>query len=106
MKPVALLLTFIALQGCSSREVAGTDHSREVHPSARKIPYPKADRSLDAAADRFIPSAGGMKSPKKPADKCYVLSPYAPERGYIDVRRIPSGSRILCPFTGRVFRIP
>ena len=106
MKISVLPLLFMALQGCSAPKTPVANGPGARPAPARKIPYPKPDRSFDAAADRFFAPAGGTSRPNKPADQWYVLSPYAPDRGYIDVRAFPSGSRILCPFTGRPFRIP
>jgi hypothetical protein len=35
----------------------------------------------------------------------FIESPYAPGKGYIDVRGIPAGTVIRCPYTGRTFRV-
>jgi hypothetical protein len=39
-------------------------------------------------------------------EKGFVYSPYAPEKGKVDVKGIPSGTKVECPFTGKVFRVP
>lgn len=41
-----------------------------------------------------------------PDKKGMVQSPYAPEKGFIDVDGIPRGSRVKCPYTDKHFRVP
>lgn len=36
----------------------------------------------------------------------FVTSPYAPTRGYVDVRGFPSGTEVKDPYTGKLFRTP
>ncbi len=36
----------------------------------------------------------------------YVISPFAPGSGYVDVRGVPSGSSVRDPFSGKIFRVP
>lgn len=38
--------------------------------------------------------------------KGYVYSPFAPEKGMVDVNDIPSGTKVECPYTGKIFRVP
>jgi hypothetical protein len=40
------------------------------------------------------------------AKKGFVYSPYAPEKGMVDVSEIPSGTKVECPYTGKHFRVP
>ena len=36
----------------------------------------------------------------------FVRSPYALEKGEVDVAGIPQGVKVLCPYTKEAFRIP
>ncbi len=38
--------------------------------------------------------------------KGFVYSPYAPDKGMVDVTDIPSGTKVACPYTDKVFRVP
>ena len=35
-----------------------------------------------------------------------VLSPYAPDKGLIDVRGFPAGSQVRDPYTGKIMKVP
>lgn len=45
----------------------------------------------------------GVPVPDKPG---FLFSPYAPDKGMIDVRGIPSGTKVACPYTQKIFRVP
>lgn len=52
-------------------------------------------------AAKGLPS--GVPVPEKPG---FITSPYAPDSGFVDVRGIPSGSEVKCPYTGKLFLVP
>jgi hypothetical protein len=41
-----------------------------------------------------------------PGKKGYVYSPYDSQAGFVDVRDIAPGTKVKCPYTGKVFRVP
>jgi hypothetical protein len=38
--------------------------------------------------------------------KGFVYSPYAPDKGQVDVQDIPAGTKVKCPYTEKTFRVP
>ncbi|MGK0184347.1 MAG: hypothetical protein ACI9R3_000113 [Verrucomicrobiales bacterium] len=47
--------------------------------------------------------AYGRPVPGKPG---MVYSPYSPDAGYVDVRGIAPGTKVKCPYTKKLFRVP
>jgi hypothetical protein len=45
----------------------------------------------------------GVPVPNKPG---FVVSPYSPNTGYVDIRGFPSGTEVKDPYTGKVFLTP
>jgi hypothetical protein len=41
-----------------------------------------------------------------PGKKGFVYSPYDGTAGFVDVRDISPGTKVKCPYTGKVFRVP
>ncbi len=41
-----------------------------------------------------------------PGKKGYVYSPYDTKKQQVDVSGIPTGTKVKCPYTGKVFRVP
>ncbi len=74
--------------------------------TATPAPLPPAVRVASAVTDtkglkRDIPY--GVPVPNKVG---FVMSPYAPSQGYVDVRAFPSGTEVKDPYTGKVFLTP
>ena len=52
------------------------------------------------------PPEGLLVALPVPGKPGFVRSPYAPDKGFVDVRGFPSGTEVKCPYTGKTFRIP
>src|ERR1700745_717135 len=45
----------------------------------------------------------GVPVPNKPG---FVISPYSPNAGYVDIRGFPTGAEVKDPYTGKIFITP
>jgi hypothetical protein len=41
-----------------------------------------------------------------PGKKGFVISPFAPDSGYVDVREFSPGTEVKDPYTGKIFLTP
>ncbi|MEM1158554.1 MAG: hypothetical protein AAGH72_09885 [Verrucomicrobiota bacterium] len=64
-------------------------------------PKPWASTEQQQAPTVRYPS--GTKVSGKPG---LVKSPYAPYAGDVDVKGIPAGTQVKCPYTGKIFIVP
>lgn len=80
-------------------------------------PEPSPSPSLGAPDEHNVRTASAAPEAKwakadipyaipVPGKQGFVISPFAPESGYIDVRQFPPGTDVKDPFTGKVFRTP
>ncbi|MDQ6809619.1 MAG: hypothetical protein M3Z64_09390 [Verrucomicrobiota bacterium] len=78
-------------------------------PAAAQAATPAPAPAVQAAkkADPTTSQPGdvpfGVPVANKPG---FVISPFSPKGGYVDVRGMPSGIEVKDPYTGKVFRTP
>ena len=73
-------------------------------PSPREVVETTPPPSVPAAPQptvQDLPYATPV--PGKPG---YVISPYAPDSGYVDIRGMSPGQQARCPYTQKVFLVP
>jgi hypothetical protein len=74
-------------------------------PEATETPEPVTTRtasSVPAQRSRTdLPY--GVPVPNKPG---FVISPFSPNAGYVDIRGFPTGAEVKDPYTGKVFITP
>ena len=64
-------------------------------------PEPKPEETKPAVTREDLPFGQPVVGKKG-----YVYSPYAPDKGQVDVVDIPSGTKVKCPYTNKTFRVP
>ncbi len=100
-----------------SGNTAATDTGNKPTEGAGTTTPPPATENPSSTADTGSTGATNPPAATKPnsnlpygspviGKKGYVYSPYAPEKGMVDVTDIPSGTKVECPYTGKVFRVP
>jgi hypothetical protein len=76
-------------------------------PAAPPVPTPappmvrSASAAPQSSGSRDLPF--GVPVANRPG---FVTSPYAPGRGFVDVREFASGVEVKDPYTGKIFRTP
>ena len=93
-----VLYVFVTVQLIGAEK--GSDPVRPAFQTSPSAP-PVASPSPPASPEGNLPY--GSPVPNKPG---FITSPYAPERGYVDVRGFPPGTEVRCPYTSRAFRVP
>ena len=78
-----------------------------------ELKEPEATEKPEAVTTRTASSAPaqrtrtdfpyGLPVPNKPG---FVISPYSPNAGYVDIRGFPTGAEVKDPYTGKVFITP
>jgi hypothetical protein len=94
-----------------------TAATKGAQPGAQRL----AETSGSATAERSNPAQEGAGTTNQPAKLAlgdlpfgvpvpnrpgFVVSPYSPNGGYVDVNGYASGSPVKDPYTGKVFRVP
>jgi hypothetical protein len=70
-----------------------------VEDTDRSAPAPQPKPAASEAKDLPV----GEKVPGKEG---FLYSPYTPARSLVDVVGIPSGTKVRCPYTRKIFRVP
>ena len=87
------------------QQTADTPSSNEVEAPAttspEKSPEPSTATAKPAAPREDLPVGQPVVGKKG-----FVYSPYASDKGQVDVQDIPSGTKVKCPYTGKTFRVP
>jgi hypothetical protein len=74
-------------------------------PEATETPEPVTTRIASSAPAQRTRTdfPYGVPVPNKPG---FVISPYSPNAGYVDIRGFPTGAEVKDPYTGKVFITP
>lgn len=88
-RPDRLQILLISATGSHAGEGAAAPGAPEPQPAPAPASAPK------------LPWAKPV--PGKPG---FVTSPYALEKGYVDVRGFPTGTEVKCPYSGKSFLVP
>jgi hypothetical protein len=84
-----------------------TEHKESADASG--VHSPPNERNVRSARTAPHSSETSEKPPfavPVPGKPGFVMSPFAPDSGYIDVRNYPPGSEVKDPYTGKTFRTP
>jgi hypothetical protein len=92
----------------STKEPASR-HTASPNPTFGQSPAPPVEHNVRTAS--AAPEAKGGKADVPyaipvPGKQGFVISPFAPDSGYVDVHQYPSGTEVKDPFTGKVFLTP
>jgi hypothetical protein len=76
-------------------------------PPASTGTTPPPDAGATVTAPPTPPPSAELPFGKPvPGKKGFVYSPYDGTAGFVDVRDIAPGTKVKCPYTGKVFRVP
>jgi hypothetical protein len=96
-----LALTAFGLAGIGCSALPGTQNSQSGLPSTAS-----ATPTMIRRAPAPSPATKVKVARPAPGKKGFVLSPFAREPKLIDVRNVPTGTRVQDPYSGRYFEVP
>jgi len=83
-----------------------TDNTSNSAIYTQRRPVSSEPKPWATAEKKQVPTVrypSGTKVSGKPG---LVKSPYAPYAGDVDVKDIPAGTQVKCPYTGKIFIVP
>jgi hypothetical protein len=84
-------------------------HTASPNPTFGQSPAPPVEpnvRTASAAPEAKDGKADVPYAIPVPGKRGFVISPFAPDAGYVDVHQFPPGTEVKDPFTGKVFLTP
>ena len=89
-------------------EIPPTDASTS-QTSGSPVAVPRESREIRMAKEAWSarhPITALLYGTLAPGSPDLVISPFAPESGYVDVTGFPPGSEVEDPYTGKIFLTP
>lgn len=112
----------VALRDGPAASAQPSSRGREGAVRERTPAEPKNDQPAAAPKKEARPTEPAAKKPREteeaPADvkplsaekvagkPGFVYSPFSPDQRLVDVRDVPSGTKVKCPYTMKIFRVP
>jgi hypothetical protein len=79
----------------------------DTRPESQRIPTLVEGQPAVIEPDRWKPASEIiLYAIRIKGEEGMVLSPYAPDKGWVDIRGFPPETDVRCPYTGRIMKVP